>query len=356
MGSGATSVLVPDVAQALLRVLPVRHDAALADAGDLTGEIGAAVRHALGGTAPIGPTAALWAAAARCRAPAADDPEVARAHPGLGPDGALAGRYTLVVGKGRCIRQPQLDAGVVSAEPRDGVPTDLLWRVSAFAAGAGKEGALIDWILLIWPQDRRSWFAASAALLLDNLDWWEARWQDRHRLEALFEPWTPLGREASMLLAVGLQAKAPGQRGLAVDAAADAVDRGRLPADSVVAALDELASALEAQPASEYPITLFRPGRLAMSLEEVARRSDEHRAWVLAVAAGAVDRIQRTTLPQPVPIGQLTPLLRLLVELSARLRSSVPESARSALRQLSASAGKSGRLARSLLAESPRVR
>jgi hypothetical protein len=352
-GSGSAEDLRPDVAQALLRVLPIRRSAALAAAGSLSGEIGDAVRHALGGTAPIGPTAALWAAAARCRDPDGDDAEVARAHPDLGPDGAVAGRYTLVVGKGRLMRQPQLAAGMVAPEPRDGVATDLLWRVSAYPAGAGREGPLVDWMRLIWPQDRRSWFAVAAALLLDNLDWWEARWHDRRRLEALFEPGTPLGREAAMLLAVGLQAKEPGQRGLAVDAAADAVERGRLTAGLVIDAFDEVASGIEAQPASAHPITLFRPGRLSMSLEEIARRSERHGTWALAVAAGALDRIQRTSLPRPVPVGQITPLLRLLVELGAHLGSSVPESAGSALRELSASAGESGRLARSLLAASP---
>jgi hypothetical protein len=206
---------------------------------------------------------------------------------------------------------------------------------------------------LIWPQDRRSWFAASAALLLDNLDWWEARWHDRQRLEPLFEPWTQLGREAALLVAVGLQAKEPGQRGLTVDAAAEAVDLGRLPAELVVGGLHELAAAIEAQPASDSPITIFRPGRLAQSLDEVARRSDRHRVWALAVGAGALERMQRAALPKPVPVGQITSMLRLLVELTAQLGATVPEAARPALLELSASAGQGGRFARSLLAPSP---
>ena len=352
-GAPAARDLVADVAQALLRVLPVRRDAARTAAEGLPGEIGDAVRHALGGSGRVGPTASLWAAAARCRQPGADDPAVAHSHPGLGPDGALAGRYSLVVGMGRHSRQPQVDAGMPTADPRDDVPTDLLWRVSAHAAGAGKEGPLVDWMRLIWPQDRRSWFAASAALLLDNIDWWEARWHDRQQFEPLFDPWTTLSREAALLVAVGLQAKEPGQRGLAVDATAEAVRRDRLPPEVVVGALDEVAAALVAQPASKYPITLFRPGRLAISLDEVARHSIQHQAWALLVCAGALNRMQRTTLPRPVPVGQMTPVLRLLVELTARLSVGVPEAARPALRELSSSAGDGGRLARSLLAASP---
>ena len=127
---------------------------------------------------------------------------------------------------------------------------------------------------------------------------------------------------------------------------ADAVAHGRLPAASLVAGLDEVASALESQPASRCPITLFRPGRLATSLEEVARHSDLHQASEPAVAAGAPDRAQRTKRPESVPIGQMTPLLRLRVELCARQRCDVPEEARTALHELSASAGEGGRLAR----------
>ena len=218
-GEPAAPDLVADVVQALLRVLPVRRDAALVAAEPLPGEIGEAVRHALGGSARVGPTAALWAAAARCRHPAADDPAVAGSHPGLGPDGALAGRYSLVVGMGRYALQPQVDAGLPIADPRDDVPTDLLWRVSAHVAGAGKEGPLVDWMRLIWPQDRRSWFAASAALLLDNLDWWEARWHDRQRLEAALravDPARPRGGTARGRRAPGegaRPARARGRRG-----------------------------------------------------------------------------------------------------------------------------------------------
>ena len=352
-GTHAPEALDRDVAQALLRVLPVRRGAALEAAAELDGEIGDAVRHALGRPAPIGPTVALWAAAARCRAPDGDDLDVARVHPGLGPDGAIAGRYTLTIGQGRYVREPQLDAGTTVSSPREDVSTDLLWRAPAHAVGEGRQGPLIDWMRLVWPQDRRSWFAVSAALLLGNIDWWEARWHDRGRLEALFEPWTPLGREAGMLLAVGLQTKEPGQRGLAVDAAADGVERGRLAAEVVVTGFDDVAAALEVQQASKYPVTLFRPGRLALSLDEIARRSDAHRAWALDVAAGALARIQTTTRPEPVPIGQMTPLLRLLVELTAALGVPVPTVAEPALRALSAGSGEGARLARALL-EGPR--
>jgi hypothetical protein len=339
-----------DVPQALLRMLPLRRDAALSAASELRGEVGEAVRHALGGTAVVGPTASLWVAAARCRAPDRDDVDVTRVHRRLGPDGALAGRYELVVAKGRWWGQElQPTGGMPATKPRDDLPTDLLWRASTQPAIDGKDGPLVDWMRLIWPQDRRSWFAVSAGVMLTNLDWEEARWHDRRRLDPLFEPWIPLGREAAMLLAVTLQAKEPGERGLAVDAATAAVEGARLPADLVVRAFDEVATALEPQPPSKYPLTLFRPGRLATSLEAIARRSDLHRAWALEVASGALARIVATREPAPVPVGQVTPLLRLMVELVAAGSSGAPSIARPALTALAAGSGEAARLATGLL-------
>ena len=152
-----------------------------------------------------------------------------------------------------------------------------------------------------------------------------------------------------MLLAVALQAKEPGERGLAVDAAIEAVERGRLPAELLVRGFDEVATGLEPQPPSKYPITLFRPGRLATSLDAIARRSALHRAWALDVAAGALARIVATRRPEPVPVGQLTPLLRLMVELAADEPSGTPRIAWPALRELSAGSGVAAQLATTLL-------
>jgi hypothetical protein len=346
--------LAADLPQALLRVLPVRREPALAAAAPLEGEAGDAVRHALGGAAPVGPTAALWAGAARCRLPAGDDPDVAASHPGLGPDAALAGRYTFVIAEGRYLRVPALDPGVPAGEPRLDLPTGLLWRVAAHA-GVGDDGPIVDWARILWPQDRRSWFAVSAALLLSNVDWWEARWHDRRRLEPLFEPWTAIGPEAAALLAVALQAKEPGQRGLAVDAAIQLVDGDRLAPGALDAAFEALATALETQSADGFTVTLFRPGRLTASLDEIARRSDTHRRWALDVAAGALAGMVATSRPQPVPVGQLTPMLRLIVELAAALGAPPPELARPPLEAIARGTGTAARLAQGVIATARRA-
>ena len=197
--------------------------------------------------------------------------------------------------------------------------TGLACRIREPFGGGSEDAPLVAWLQTIWPGDRRAWFAASAGALLDNIDWEQAAWENRGRLEPLFEPWTPVGREGAWLLAVALQAKEPGERGLAVDAFAAALDEGRLAPAALVTAMGELSSALEDQPASTYPITLFRPARLAASLREVASRSTANATAAHLVAGGALSAIVRVERPEPVPPAQLPPLLRLVVELSAEL-------------------------------------
>ncbi len=64
-----------DIELALLRLAPDNRDTTLREAGSLAGEFAAALRHALGAEGePIGPTASLWAAAARREPPGAMTP------------------------------------------------------------------------------------------------------------------------------------------------------------------------------------------------------------------------------------------------------------------------------------------
>jgi hypothetical protein len=341
-----------DAVQALLRLLPRGREPALEAAATLRGEIGEAVRHALGGHAVVGPTPSLWAAAARARDPDADDTAVAAVHPDLGPDAALAGRYSVVLGQGRWTRRPAVAPGVRIAQPRVDVPTALIWRMPSYAAGTGDRRPLVDWNRWIWPGSRRGWFAASSAQILDNLDWWEARWSDRQLLEALFEPWTRLGTEGAMLLAVALGAKEPGERGLAVEGLAAALEERRVDPDDIVRALGDIARAFEDQPDTKYPVTVFRPRRLATSLDEVGHRSAALRGPAFRIGAGAAGLMLTIERPQPTPVGQLTPLLRLLVELRAQgADSTLPSGARAALTSLAARSSEAARLARLLVEE-----
>ena len=85
-----------DLILAILRLAPDHRATALAEAGDLNGEPGAAIRYALGAQQEkIGPTPALWIAAARARAPWSDDPAVEAQHPRRGPDAGQAATYRI---------------------------------------------------------------------------------------------------------------------------------------------------------------------------------------------------------------------------------------------------------------------
>ena len=65
---------VYDQVQAILRLAPDGREEATRRMDDVEGELARAVRYALGGDSDaIGPTAALWVAAARTRAPFDDD-------------------------------------------------------------------------------------------------------------------------------------------------------------------------------------------------------------------------------------------------------------------------------------------
>jgi len=224
-----------------------------------------------------------------------------------------------------------------------------VWLLPSYAAGTGDHRALVDWTRSIWPGSRRSWFAAATAQLLDNLDWWEARWSNRQLLEALFEPWTQLGTEGAMLLAVALQAKEPGERGLAVEGLAAALQDGRVDPDDIARALGDVARALEDQPETNYPVTVFHPRRLATSLDELGRRSAAFRGPAFRIGAGATGLMLTIDRPEPTPLGQLTPLLRVLVELRAQgADAALPTDAREPLARLAKGSSEAARLARRL--------
>jgi hypothetical protein len=340
-----------DLAQAMLRMLPVRRDRALSSVRPLAGEAAAAIRYALGEEAAIGGTRSLWVAAARCRNPDGDDPALEAAHPGLGPDGAFAGSFRLEFAR---TAYGSVESRLVSVPPvehdRYDVPTALLASVAAQQYGIREHEALLDWARLIWPRSRRGWFATASMLMLRNLDWWSAEWANRIRMEPLFEPWTAIGREAALLLAVTLQAKEPGERGYAVEATASLFDDGRLTPDALVAACAELADLAAHQPPQRYPAAFLRPQRLATSLMQVAATSPRNAASAQDVAFRVLPLLVATAEIPIFPVGQLASLLRVLTELVVLTDEPVPAHARPALVRLAGGGGAVARLASRLLA------
>lgn len=325
-----------DAVQALLRLAPDHRPEARAEAAALPGELGAALRYALGGEAEIGKSAALWVAAARARAPMEDDPAVEARHPQLGPDAGLAPRLTFAVkhktstysGKVYHYYTPQLGAKPeVPRKPRVDLPTVLHHPHTP-----GERVEWARWSALIWPLGRRAWFAAGVRTIGANLDWWEANWTERFLLEPLLEPDTAIGDMGALLLALGLGAKETTLSALSIDALIAAIADGRIDASTLGGELCRLA-----------PTGLVKPARWAKTLGEAARVSALHREVIrdaLVALIGARAEMRPADL-----VAILTLLQELCVECGAAVTD---EGARAALAELKS--GKSGGLAKSILA------
>jgi hypothetical protein len=335
-----------DQVQALLRLAPDHRATALRQATKLAGEYGAAVRCALGSRdVPVGPTAALWVAAARARDPFADAPAVERRHPGLGPDAGRAARYSYRI-KSREHRGDYTTASgpkqfhstfydfLLDREPPVAKRVSLdLPTVLLHADFHGSGAASLRWGALTWPLARESWFAIGAYHLARNLDWWEADWAKRTYLEPLLDPDVPLKPMALLLLALGLAAKEPGESGLAADALIHTIEDGRLDPDGLGEVMASLLSS-----------GIVKAARWAKTLGDAARMSPLH---ARAVAAA----IERALQAKPAkPTRDLVALLELLLELlMANGQALTPGPTREYLAGLDVS-GKTAKLVTSLLA------
>jgi hypothetical protein len=328
-----------DQVQALLRLAPDNRVAALRKSTKLAGEFGEVLRYALGANgAKIGPTAALWVAAARARHPIDDDPAVEARHPGLGPDAGTVARLEFAIrreGKYNLLRLSQEPA--VPKQVALDMPTVLLHagaRVEKYFCPIARWGApAVRWVGLVWPLCREPWFAAGAYVIGSNLDWYEAAWGSRTYIEPLLDSDIPLGRMGLTLLAIGLAAKEPGESGLATDALIAAIDDGRL--DGLT--LGERMAAI-------YNPEWIKAARWAKTLTEASRVSPLHSA----VCTLALERLL-AGIGDPPP-RDLPALLEAVKELLiAQGRGlSLPET-RDVLSRLQAS-GKTAKLAREILA------
>jgi hypothetical protein len=324
-----------DFVAAILRLASDGREVALRAAADVAGEPGDVLRYALGGEESVGPTAAWWVAAARVRSPGEDDLAVERRHPGLGPGAGTAARARLV------LRDPRRFMGGLALEleppmnPDVGtdLPTVLMFRDhSSFFWSGRSEPAMFRWMAVIQPGDREAWAATGSVLLGRNVDWWSAEWANRVFLEPYLESFTTIGPHGRGLLAIALGAKEAGERGLATDIVAIALQDGRL-------GPGELAEGLRAAAA----VALDRPIRWAASLAEVAAGSSPRAAMVAEAIGRALPAIGHR------PTAALVPVLRLLDELLAATNGAVADDARPPLTKLAGGGGQGGRLARSIL-------
>jgi len=357
-----------DAIQALLRLAPDHRAEALAAASGLNGELGEALRYALGANGiEIGETAALWVAAARSRAPRSDDAALEKRHPGLGPDAGRTARGTLEakrrVYKDRGKEYVYFNNTLVVNPPApksldESLPTVML---HAHIELETRDLEIRRWMATVWPAGREAWFAQGVRCLSQNLDWGEADWTIRVHIEALLEPDSALGEMGLTLLALALAAKEAGESGLGTDAAIAALRDGRL---SGPALGDEMASLLrlgvltltplEAKKKEKDPKAQpLKPGgvitasRWAKTLAEVARTGPLH-------ADAVHTALQHALAGHPsLRPADLAALLELLHELSVQLSTHVDHPEARAYLESQQGSGKGGTLAKSLLALPP---
>ena len=338
-----------DLMLALLRLAPDRRAEALDAAAALEGEVGRAVRWALGHDQ--GPTAedrhaSLWLAAGRARQPRGTL-DALRAV-GLGDDtpDAVApacyrwrpnDQYADRVRQHGFYRARPLE---VSVEPsvgmRDRVPLqptvalhELAGRSTYLEAGAIW---FIQWIGSIWPLNGDPCFARGLHCLMDRCEMPASSFEPNHAyLEPLFEPdrpWTEMARLAAW---IGLLSTDADSRGTAVDALVEAVGDGRAhPAP--------MADVLVGIAAGDW----LKLNRVADMLRETARLSPLHCWFAADVLQPLVASYQK--LPRDAH-HVLALLLELLTDLGLRLS----RAAKDRLASIKGSS-KTAKLARSLVA------
>lgn len=179
------------------------------------------------------------------------------------------------------------------------------------------DAASIRFLAGLCPGDLEPFYAEGAHALGNNLDWWEANWQNRAYLDVLLAstlPLGPLGPMAQLMLALALAGKEPGQTALAVDALAQSLLQARVAPQ----AIGDCLAALWCTPLVKGP-------RLARSLSAVAQaHADLPRAVYPMVSALVLAD------PQP-PRKDGASMLELMLELKMGHRLPLPDQVRQVL-------------------------
>ncbi|MCP3063993.1 DUF6493 family protein [Myxococcus sp. K38C18041901] len=178
------------------------------------------------------------------------------------------------------------------------------WMLSARIDGVEKPYA--RWTATLWPSDMEAYFASRAEGLAANLDWFEASWGNTACYEQLLHPWLHLGPMGRLVLALGLAAKKPGESGVSVDAAIDALATGRLSPEELGATMGELRTT-----------GLVKLKRWATTLTRVASASEHHARQVSVALQRA---LRKNSHAAPRDEGSLVKLLlELLSQTETRL-------------------------------------
>ena len=217
--------------QCILRLPAERNEPALLEARALSATpFVMALRYALGDDIEPTGNSALLAAAARIRYPNSDDAQLHRLIGDQGPDAASCARYAwrISVKKSdeytwRCIHltaghaPEQLAPAFLAVARHPSVSAVEEARYSRWRF-AGNDPGVIMYTATMLPSSLENFFAEGADAIGNNLDWSEARWETSEYLRPLLDSTVPMTPMATLLLALTLAAKEPGQSAIGVDA------------------------------------------------------------------------------------------------------------------------------------------
>lgn len=198
--------------------------------------------------------------------------------------------------------------------------------------GGEHDASDIRFAASLQPGSLEPFFAEAARAIGNNLDWWEAQWQNRAYLDVLLEPTTAITSMAYLTLGLALAGKEPGQAALAVDGLVRTARDGRLD----ITAMGETLARLWATP-------LVKGQRYGKCLAAAAQANEAMPLVVFALICSMA------AVKPEAPRKDFAPLLELLVELKLAYGFSLAPSTRAALSAMRLS-GKSKLAAQTILA------
>lgn len=274
----ATPILgLADQVLTLLRLAPEGRAEALRQAARLTGEWGAALRHALGGEETFGATRALWVAARRARAPFDDDDRVAE----LMSDW-LAGPLR------HGVHAQMRDLADWPASGDFCFPTEALLCTTWLwpLGGCSDAFRLGEWIRALWPQNPRPVFtlARNAKCMQDEAGLCSIA----EGLTLLLDSDVPIDAAALLMLCNGLDAQDKATARATVDALIAVIDDGRLDGETLGAAIHDYLSRGRTI-AKRWPQRLRDIASSSLLAAFVVRRALERAFWPLESRAAIKD-------------------------------------------------------------------
>jgi hypothetical protein len=197
---------------------------------------------------------------------------------------------------------------------------------------AGIDEGLVRYSATLLPSCMDTFFAGGCRLVGNNLGWYEAQWQNRAYLSPLLEPTVTPGPMGTLLLALALAGKEPGQTALAVDGLVQSSLEGRID-------LDRLGADMCALLASDHVLA----ARYAKALAAAARNAP----GMLPVVTGLLEALIGAR-PEDPP-RDTAMLLALLHESLLESGGRIGENTRTVLSSLKLS-GRGASLRKTLLA------